>query len=127
MSQDLVVLVPQQPDVPTLLAGMAAAGEELLVLPVARGAVIQLCDAPDGERIRPLLTVEEPVMVPVAGEVARLLGEDIAARVPTPVWWLELRAAGEPADAVQFAWRFARAVVDQLGGVVWSATGGGSG
>jgi hypothetical protein len=122
MSQDLVVLTPGQPDIPALMAGMVAAGEDLLVLPVADGSVIQLCDAPDGQTLRPLLTIEVPVMVAVPGEVGRLLGEDVAARVPTPVWWLEVRAAGEPDSAIRFAWRFANAVVDKLGGLVWSAS-----
>ncbi|GIH17660.1 hypothetical protein [Rugosimonospora africana] len=122
MSQDLVVLTPGQPDVSALLAGMAAAGEELLVLEVADGPVIQLCDAPDGETLRPLLTIEVPVMVAVPGEVRRLLGDEVADRVPTPVWWVEVRAAGEPDSAIHFGWRFADAVVGRLGGLVWSAS-----
>jgi hypothetical protein len=122
VSQDLVLLTPGQPDVSALMAGMAAAGKELLVLDVADGPVIQLCDAPDGETLRPLLTIELPVLVAVPGEVRRLLGDDVADQVPTPVWWAEVRAAGEPESAIHFAWRFADAVVGKLGGLVWSAS-----
>lgn len=116
------MLTPGQPDVSALLAGMSAVGEDLLVLEVGDGSVIQLCDTPDGEALRPLLTIEVPVMVSVPGEVGRLLGDDVAARVPTPVWWVEVRAAGEPDSAIHLAWRFADAVVGKLGGLVWSAS-----
>jgi hypothetical protein len=98
---------------------LAAAGEDLLVLPVADGAVLQLCDQPDGGTVRALLTVEEPVLVPVPGEVARLLGEEAASQVATPLWWLEVRAAAEPEGAVVLARRFAEALRQRLGGVVW--------
>jgi hypothetical protein len=33
------------------------------------------------------------VLVKVAGEVARLLGSDQAARVEPPLWWVDIRAA----------------------------------
>jgi hypothetical protein len=122
VSRDLVVLTPGQPDVSALLAGMSAVGEDLFVLEVGDGSVIQLCDAPDGETLRPLLTIEVPVMVSVPGEVRRLLGDEVAARVPTPVWWVEVRAAGEPDSALRLAWRFADAVVGRLDGLVWSAS-----
>lgn len=119
MSRDVIALVPTVPDVPAVLAGMAAAGEDLLVLTIADGAVVQLCDAPDEDTVRPLLTIEEPIMVTVPGEVSRLLGEDVGGQVPTPVWWVEARAPSRPGDAVQLAYRFAEALVERLGGIVW--------
>jgi hypothetical protein len=104
---------------------MAATGEDLLVLPVADGAAVQLCDAPDGAGPRVLVTVQEPVLVPVAGEVARLLDAGVAMVVSTPVWWVEVRAANAPESATDLAHRFTDALVARLGGVVWP-TGVGS-
>jgi hypothetical protein len=127
MSRDLVALVSRPPDTPAVLAAMTAAGEDLFVLPVVDGAVIQLCDAPDGETLRPLLTIEEPVLVPVPGEVARLLGDAVAGQVSTPVWWVEMRAAGTPETSMELALRFADTLVGQLGGVVWPIDGGAEG
>jgi hypothetical protein len=124
MTTDVIALVPRPPDVQSMLAAMAAAGEELLVLPVAGGAAVQLCDAPDGDGARPLVSVEEPILVPVPGEVARLLGEEVAGRVPTPVWWIEVRAAAVPERAAALARRVAAALTERLGGAVWPDGGG---
>ena len=46
----------------------------------------------------------------VPGEVERLLGAGMR-NVPTPVWWVELRAASDEAAARQIAWRYADALV----------------
>jgi hypothetical protein len=119
MSRDVIALVPTVPDVPSVLAGMAAAGEDLLVLRVADGAVVQLCDSPDGDDVRPLLTIEEPILVAVPGEVARLLGDAVAAQISAPLWWIEVRAAGAPESALDLAYRFAATLVDRLGGITW--------
>jgi hypothetical protein len=119
MSIDVIALVPRPPDIPAVLAGMAAAGEELLVLEAAGGAAIQLCDAPGGETVRALLTVEEPILVPIPGEVGRLLGDEVGSRVTSPVWWVEVRAASNPEHAADLAHRFAAALRERLGGVVW--------
>jgi hypothetical protein len=119
VSRDVVALVSTAPDAPALLSGMAAAGEDLLVVPAAGGAVVQLCDAPDGAGPRALLTIEEPLLVSVPGEVARLLGAETAARVSGPVWWVEIRAAAVPEHAAELAYRFAGALVERLGGVIW--------
>lgn len=120
MSRDIVALVRNMPDVPAILAGMTAAGEDLLVLPFAAGAVVSLADSPDGGTVRPLLTVDEPILVSVPGEVARLLDAEVADQVSTPVWWIEVRAAA-PEHAIDVAYRFAAALVDRLGGAVWPA------
>jgi hypothetical protein len=112
MTSDVVALLAGMPDPKVIVAGMAAAGEDLGVRHAANGAVLQLCDA-DG---RPLVSIEVPLLVQVPGEVERLLGAETAERVSTPVWWLEARARdgrGELARAV------AEELVRRLGGVVW--------
>jgi len=119
VSRDIVALVSTMPDVPAVLAGMAAAGEDLLVLPFATDTVVTLADAPDGQTARPLLTVGEPILVSVPGEVERLLGAEVARQVSTPLWWIEVRAAATPEHAFDIAYRFATALVDRLGGAVW--------
>jgi len=119
VSRDIVALVSTMPDVSAVLAGMAAAGEDLLVLPFAADTVVTLADAPDGQTARPLLTVGEPILVSVPGEVERLLGAEVARQVSTPLWWIEVRAAAAPEHAFDIAYRFATALVDRLGGAVW--------
>ncbi len=119
MSRDVIALVTTAPTGPAIAAGMMAAGEELLVVSHADGAVVQLCDTVDGDQVRPLLTIEEPILVAVPGEVARLLGAELADRVHPPLWWVEIRAAGTPEGAVDLAYRFADELVRQLGGAVW--------
>jgi hypothetical protein len=111
----VVALVPVMPDLPDLLAGMLAAGPDLRVRPVQAGPVVQLCDKAG----RPLVAIELPVLVKVAGEVERLLGPELAGRVPSPVWWLEARAPTARAGAAELARRFAETVAERLGGVVW--------
>jgi hypothetical protein len=119
MSRDVIALVTTAPTGPALAAGMVAAGEELLVVPHADGAVVQLCDSPDDGGIRPLLTIEEPILVAVPGEVARLLGSDMAERVHPPLWWIEVRVADTPENAIDLGYRFADELVRRLGGAVW--------
>lgn len=142
MSNDVIALVPRPPDVPALLAALATAGEDLLVMEAAGGGVLQLCDTVhvdggrggdrgdggsknggddggDGKVLRALLTIEEPILVPVRGEVSRLLGDPVGSQVPSPVWWVEARAASTPEHAVLLAYRFADALTALLGGVVW--------
>jgi len=119
MSRDIVALVRNMPDVPAILAGVAAAGGDLLVLPPTAGAVVRLGDSPDGQTARPLLRVDEPILVSVPGEVARLLGTAVAEQVSTPVWWIEVRVAATPEHAFEAGYRFAVALVDRLDGAVW--------
>jgi hypothetical protein len=115
VSRDVVALAGRMPDAGTLHAAIVAAGADLRAVPYADATAVQLTDG-DG---RVLLTLEEPVLVAVPGEVARLLGAEVAALVPAPVWWIEARAAGTPPEAVDVAYRFAEEVVRRLGGAVW--------
>jgi hypothetical protein len=115
MTCDIVALVRNQPDVRTVIEGMVAFGEQLEQRDVA-GGVTQLYD-PAGHL---LVSIEVPVLVRVAGEVARLLGSDQAARVEPPVWWVDIRAAASLPDAERIARRFADDLVHWQGGAVWT-------
>ncbi|MEV4617878.1 hypothetical protein AB0J74_04050 [Asanoa sp. NPDC049573] len=112
MSRDVVVLVPRMPDVASVARALAAVAPDLLVDASGAAGVTRLYASPD----RPLLTIEEPILVAVPGEVARLLDEEVASRVTTPVWWLELRTTGPDPE---LAHRFAAALVEHLGGAWW--------
>lgn len=113
MTYDLVLLLAKMPAEEDLLAALGAAGMELGVRAVSGAAVIQLCD--DGGD--PLVSIDTPMYAQVPGEVERLLGPGMR-NVPTPVWWVELRAASREAAARQIAWRYADALVDRLGGQI---------
>jgi hypothetical protein len=108
MSYDTIVLTSERPEV-------EAALREL------RGRPVQVRSHPGGlhvhdERERLLVAIGEPLLVRVAGEVERLL----ATPVDVPVWWLEVRAAAEPADAVALAGTLAQELVRRHGGQVWA-------
>jgi hypothetical protein len=111
MTQDVIALARETPDVRAIVAGLRAAGDQWRVRQDADGAVVQLCD----DAGRPLLSIEAPVLVQVPGEVNRLLGVD----VPTPVWWVEMRAPSGVVEGAVLARRFADELVRRLGGVVW--------
>jgi hypothetical protein len=113
VSRDVVVLVPQVPDVAAVTQALAAIGPDLLVDASGAAGLTRICATPD----RPLLIIEEPILVAVPGEVARLLDAELADRVSTPVWWLEVRSVGP--DTMDLAYRFADALVEHLGGVHW--------
>jgi hypothetical protein len=70
---------------------------------------------PDGPL---LVSVETPVLVQVEGEVERLLG----VRMTAPVWWVDIRAAVEPKQAVTLATAIGEELVRRHGGTLW--TGG---
>lgn len=113
MTYDVVAVVPSMPDVRAILAGMVAAGEQLRVDEAADGGIIRLSD----DEGNPIVSIEVPVLIQVAGEVERLLGvrED---RVP--IWWVEARAtARDGADGIARA--FAAELVRRLGGTVWTS------
>ncbi|HEV7713906.1 MAG TPA: hypothetical protein VGP16_37280 [Asanoa sp.] len=114
MSRDVVVLVPQMPDVTAVTRAFEAVGPDLLVDASGAAGLTHL-RAPATGAV--LLTIEEPILVAVPGEVARLLGADVASRVSTPVWWLEIRTTGP--DTMDLAVRFAGALVEHLGGAWW--------
>lgn len=115
MTYDVVALVRQAPDVRALVDSMAEAGPDLTVEGAGEGAVIRLRDGSG----RPVLAIEAAQKVDVPGEVERLLGEQAAADMPDPCWWVEARAAGSGPDPAGLAHRFADALTGRLGGAVW--------
>ena len=115
MTYDLVALVDGRPSSDDVLAGLAAAGQELGVRAVSGGAIIQLCD----DAGEPLVSVEIPILIQVPGEVERMLGPSVGT-VETPAWWVELRASTRD-GARQIAEKYATTLVGRLGGMVWSS------
>lgn len=105
------MLCRDAPDAVALVDALMQAGPELRVEDLAQGAALRLLEE-DG---RPVLTVEVPLLVQVAGELPRLLGPS-SADVPVPVWWVDLHAApGED----ERAGRVAQALAERLHGRVW--------
>ena len=116
MTADVVALCREQPGVDALAAALEAAGRGLTVRGVEQGGMVQLCDE-DG---RALVTIEGPLFVQVDGEARRLLDPGIEA--PSPVWWMEARAAAHRPEAIETAHRFAAELVAATGGCTWPAT-----
>jgi hypothetical protein len=117
MTYDLVALVDGRPSSDDVLAGLAAAGEELGVRAVSGGAVVQLC----GEDNLPLVSIELPLLIQVPGEVERMLGTTVG-EVDTPAWWVEIRATARD-GAREVAEQYATTLINRLGGKVWTADG----
>jgi hypothetical protein len=117
MTYDLVALLDGRPSSDDVLAGLAAAGEELGVRAVSGGAVVQLCD----EENLPLVSIELPLLVQVPGEVERMLGTAVGS-VQTPAWWVEIRATARD-GAREIAEKYANSLTDRLGGKVWTSAG----
>ncbi|GAA4486764.1 hypothetical protein GCM10023191_013630 [Actinoallomurus oryzae] len=114
LTSDVVALVRNEPDIPTVVEGMIAFGEALRMREAGPGAR-HLYDS-EG---RLLVSIEAPELVRVPGEVARLLGPQMADRVRLPVWWVEIRAAAGLPEARRVARRFADDLVHWQGGAVW--------
>ncbi|TCO28200.1 hypothetical protein EV652_106185 [Kribbella steppae] len=117
MTYDLVALVDGRPSSDDVLAGLAAAGEEMGVRAVSGGAVIQLC----GEDHLPLVSIELPLLIQVPGEVERMLGTSVGT-VQTPAWWVEIRATARD-GAREVAEQYANTLINRLGGKVWTSAG----
>ncbi|GAB2645432.1 hypothetical protein [Kribbella swartbergensis] len=117
MTYDLIALVDGRPSSDDVLAGLAAAGEDLGVRAVSGGAVIQLCD----DEALPLVSIELPLLVQVPGEVERMLGAEVGT-VETPAWWVEIRATARD-GARELAEKYASTLVARLGGKVWASGG----
>ncbi|MGZ0145470.1 hypothetical protein ACXJJ3_00260 [Kribbella sp. WER1] len=117
MTYDLVALVDGRPSSEDVLAGLAAAGEDLGVRAVSGGAVVQLC----GEDNLPLVSIELPLLIQVPGEVERMLGTSVGV-VDTPAWWVEIRATSHD-GAREIAQQYARTLIKRLGGKVWTSEG----
>jgi hypothetical protein len=116
VTHDVVALVRTAPQVRSLVDSMADTDETLRVRGTAGGAIIQLCD----EEGQALVSIEAPQFVRVEGEVERLLGAEVAAKVPTPIWWVEARATIADERSAALARKFAEELVRRLGGTVWT-------
>ncbi|SPE56236.1 hypothetical protein SNS2_2971 [Streptomyces netropsis] len=113
MTQDVIALTPQMPDVKTLMAGLHAGGPDLRVNRAAGGAVAQLCTA-DGQT---LVSLEAPRFIQVPGETTRLLGPTAPAEAP--VWWTEARATSGVEGTGRLAGSIAGRLATVLGGTTW--------
>jgi hypothetical protein len=114
LTSDIIALVRNEPDVPTVVEGMIAFGETLRMREAGPGAH-HLYDQ-DG---RLAVSIEAPELVRVPGEVERLLGPEMAGTVRLPVWWVEVRAAAGVPDARRIARKFAEDIVHWQGGTLW--------
>ncbi|MEU2132502.1 DUF6177 family protein [Streptomyces sp. NPDC018352] len=112
MTKDVIALTPRMPDPLTVLAGLLAGGPDKLVGTTGEGAVVQLCD----DLGRPLVSIEAPLLVQVAGEAERLLG---ATAPPVPFWWTEARATTGVEEAELLAGTFAARIATLAGGSAW--------
>ncbi|MFB6988776.1 MULTISPECIES: DUF6177 family protein [unclassified Streptomyces] len=112
MTKDVIALTPRMPDPLTVLAGLLSGGPDKLVGTAGEDAVVQLCD----EQGRPLVSVEAPLLVQVAGEAERLLG---ATAPPVPFWWTEARATTGVEEAELLAGTFAARIATLAGGSAW--------
>jgi hypothetical protein len=112
MTQDVIALTRSMPDPLSVLAGLLSGGPDKLVKTDGEDAVVQLCD----EQGRPLVSVEAPLLVQVAGEAERLLGRSAP---PVPFWWTEARATTGVTQAERLARTFAARLATLLDGVTW--------
>ncbi|MFB6707153.1 DUF6177 family protein [Streptomyces sp. NPDC056333] len=112
MTKDVIALTRRMPDPLTVLAGLLSGGPDKLVETLGEDAVVRLCD----EEGRPLVSVEAPLLVQVAGEAERLLG---AAAPAVPFWWTEARATTGVEEAERLAGTFAARLIALAGGSAW--------
>ncbi|MGW3746486.1 DUF6177 family protein [Streptomyces sp. NPDC005146] len=112
MTKDVIALTRRMPDPLTVLAGLLSGGPDKLVETVGEDAVVRLCD----EQGRPLVSVEAPLLVQVAGEAERLLGATAPA---VPFWWTEARATTGVEEAERLAGTFAARLITLAGGSAW--------
>jgi hypothetical protein len=124
VTHDVVVLLEKPPTEEAMVVALAAtahAAGGLGVRVVADDAVLQLCD----DRDEPLVSIEEPYLVHVPGEVERLIGPDAAARATTPACWMEIRAVRRD-NAGWIARTYGDELVRVVGGSVWCADASGA-
>ncbi|MFI6003875.1 DUF6177 family protein [Streptomyces sp. NPDC051366] len=112
MTKDVIALTQRMPEAWAVIVGLLSGGPDKLVNATGEGAVVQLCD----EQGRPLVSVEAPLLVQVAGEAERLLG---ATAPPVPFWWTEARATTGVPEAERLAGTFAARLALLSGGTAW--------
>ncbi|GAA3193927.1 MULTISPECIES: DUF6177 family protein [Streptomyces] len=112
MTKDVIALTRRMPTPGAVLTGLLSGGPDTLVDTTGEGAVVRLCD----DEGRPLVAIEAPLLVQVAGEAERLLG---AAPPPVPYWWTEARATTGVAHAERLAGTFAARLAALADGSAW--------
>ncbi|RFU43299.1 hypothetical protein DZF91_01815 [Actinomadura logoneensis] len=109
MSRELVVLLPEPPDIDAALSNSDALRDAALSIGHSNGATL-LFDA--GGRL--LVFIAEPRRVEVPGETERLLN----VPVPVPTWWIDIRAAATPDTASTIAHHCAEALTHRHNGIL---------
>ncbi|OOC55573.1 MULTISPECIES: DUF6177 family protein [Nocardiopsis] len=116
MSHDVVALLAESPGRRSLMDALAAAGPDLRVRLIAEGTVVHLRDGSG----RLVLAVQAAQRLAVSAEADRLLTDGISDGLPAQPLWVEVRATEPPGtDTAATARRFAHALVERHGGVVW--------
>jgi hypothetical protein len=113
MSCDIVALLSERPD--------AHVVHEVILTALEQPADVR--EAMGGLRVhdregRLVLSIEQPLLVPVAGEAVRLLGPEMA-QVQAPFWWVDLRSAADVPGALAATRRVADGLARRMGGQVW--------
>jgi hypothetical protein len=116
MTCDIVALLSERPDARVVHEAIVAAMEQPADVREAMGG-LRVHDQ-DG---RLVVSIEQPLLVPVAGEAVRLLGPEMA-QVPTPFWWVDLRSAADVPGALALTRRVAEGLARRVGGLVWPVT-----
>lgn len=111
MSREFVALLRERPQIRPTLEGLETATGIALSVGEQPG-VTQVFDGAG----RLLVIVRNPVLIAVPSEAERLLG----TTVTTPVWWVELRAAGGVDEAVRIAEECADRLAADHDGLVWN-------
>lgn len=116
MSRDVIALLARSPGRRSLLEALAAADPALRIRLVAEGTVVELRE--DSGRL--VLAAQSGQRLATSAEADRLLGRGVADELPSQPLWVEARGTElEDVDTLALARRFARALVDRHGGVVW--------
>jgi hypothetical protein len=113
VSREFVALLRERPEIRPVLEG----------LEVAPGLALSLAEQPGVTQVfdgggRLLVIIRNPVLIAVPSEAERLLGTSVTS----PVWWVELRAAGGVAEAVRIAEECADRLAADHDGLVWNET-----
>ena len=116
MSRDVIALLAQSPGRRSLLQALAAADPALRIRLVAEGTVVELRE--DSGRL--VLAVQSAQRLAASFETDRLLEPGLADDLPAQPWWVEARGTDlADVDTLALARRFARALVQRHGGLVW--------
>lgn len=113
MTCDVVALLSERPEGPGVREIITTAMEQPSDVREIAGT-IRIHD----QAGRLIVSIEPPLLVPIAGEVERLLGPEMAG-VTLPVWWVDVRSAADVPGARTLARRVADGLARRAGGRVW--------